>query len=777
MAEPLPHREALAVASRLAEALQDAHNRGVVHGQVRPSAIIVNPDRSVRLLAPRAVGGPDAQPRAVEYASPEQIRGRAVDRRADIFSFGCVLFEMLSGAPAFAGDTHDAARAAVVERHPDWSRLPQDIPSRIVNLLKHCLQKDPHERLHDIADARIEIDATLRTDTEFLERGAPARSRGWRAGWVAAGVVIALAGWPVWHWLQPGAAAGAGPTPARVLRAVVPVPSGTTLSVGRGASIAIAPDGGQIVYVGEAHGTTQLYRRALDRVDAEAIAGTAGAADPFFSPDGRWIGFVAGENLMKVPAEGGAAVTIADAPTQRGVAWGADDTLFVTPRDNTGLWRVPASGGMLEQVTTLAEGDASHRWPQVLPGGTAVMYTVWNGAWDPAHVVVQPLRDGQRDPDRARRTIVTGGGFARYLPGPTAGQGQVIYASGERLMSVPFDLSRLDVSGEPRPIANGLITNFSGGAQLAVSPGGLLAYVTSPGEPDERDLAWVTRDGKTSPAARIRGLGRWYDLSADGRRIVRYKNDGPTRDVWIDDLATGSSAQVSRRGEPSSSGPTDRLNAIWSPDGRYVIYAAGLPLNLYLAAADGTGGEQRLTTSANTQWPGSWSSDGRLVTFVESHPQSGSDLWLLSLNADRRPDAVRPLVSTPFNDSAPMISPEGRWLAYQSNETGRYEIYVQPFPDGGRRIPVSSDGGVYPRWSTRGDELFFRSGDARAGLSAAAVNGEGGFRAPQRLFELRRFESIFEVAPDAQRFLMMPAATNEAAPANIHIVANPARKP
>ena len=763
----LPQVDALTLASRIADALHAAHERGHVLGNLRLIGILVADDHTVTFREPTGIDQV-AHARIASYLSPEQLRGRAIDRRADIWAFGCVLFEMLSGTPAFSGDTEDAARAAVLERHPDWSRLPATVPARIVHLLQHCLHKDPKDRLHDIADARIEIDATRRLDTAFIERASQSRL-GARLGWIVAAGLLITNAWLAWSWLRAAPSTAAGSSEIRSVRALIPVSPGTTLVIGRGSSLAISPDGRQLVYVAESQGRTQLYRRLLDRSDAVPIDGSAGAADPFFSPDGRWIGFLAGENLMKIPADGGAAVTLADAPTQRGIAWGEDDTIYVTPRDNTGVWRVPASGGTLEQVTTLADGEVSHRWPQVLPGGSALIYTIWDGAWDPARVAIQPLAGGRPDPGRPRSILFTGGGSARYVPGPAASQGSIVYASDTDLMSVPFDLSRLAVTGKPTPIADRPVTNFSGGAQLAVSRNGVVAYISSSGEADQRELAWVTRDGTVTPAVKLRGIGRWFDLSPDGRRVVRYKGDGAAGAVWVDDLAGGASTLVTPNGA-GSAGPTERLNAVWSGDGRHIAYAAGTPLNVFAMAADGQGTAQQLTTSVHTQWPSSWSRDGRLLAYVENHPQSGADIWLVALDG-LKPGAARPFLSTPFNESAPMISPDGRWLAYQSNESGRYEVYVQPFPDGGRRIQVSADNGVYPRWSARGDELFFRSLATRAGMSAAAFDGRGHFTVRQ-IFELARFESILDVSPDAQRFLMMPAVTHEAAPSQINIVTN-----
>jgi serine/threonine-protein kinase len=529
-----------------------------------------------------------------------------------------------------------------------------------------------------------------------------------------------------------------------------------TFIIGRGSSVAISPDGSQLVYVAEAEGRTQLFLRPLNQPDARPIDGTGDAADPFFSPDGRWIGFFAGENVMKVPAGGGAAITVAGAPTQRGLAWGFDDTMFVIPRDNTGVWRVPANGGTLEQLTSLVDGDVSHRWPHVLPGNVALMYTIWSGEWDTAQVVVQPLAGGRVDTSRPRKIIIQAGGSARFIPGAGNADGRIIFARSETLMAVPFDLSRLETTGEPTLVADGVLMNFSGGAQFAVSPAGVIAYVASPGEPEESELLWVTRDGTVSTAARVPGLGRWYDLAPDGRRIVRYKTDGPAHDVWIDDLTTGSSIQVSHRVKPSTWGPIDRLNAVWMDDSRSVVFAAGQPLNLYSVSADGKGAERRLTTSLNIQWPGSLSHDGRILAFVENSPSSGSDIWVLPIDANGNPGNARAFLSTPFNESAPMISPDGRWLAYQS------------------RIQVSADQGVYPRWSPRGDELFFRAGGNRQGMAAVTVDARTGPdpASLRQLFQLRGVESILEVSPDAQRFLMLRSFARQSPPTRIHLLAN-----
>lgn len=582
--------------------------------------------------------------------------------------------------------------------------------------------------------------------------------------------LIPLHVWLVWYVTRATGRPPDAGVPGAAIHAALPLGSDAKIAIGRGPSIAFSPDGRQIVYVAQAQGKVQLYRRALDSDTVVAISGSDGASSPFFSPDGRWIGFFAGDNLKKVPIDGGAAVTVTDAPSPRGESWTTDDTIVLTPRDNTGLWRVSAHGGRQEAVTSLAEGDASHRWPQVLPGGTHVMFTIWGGTWELARIAVQPMA-GQGGGER--RVLVKGAGFGRYVAGAGADRGYLVYAKPDGLLAAPFDLSRLEVTGEAVPIVDGVVMNFSGAAQFAANSSGVLAYLAAQPDPVERALTWVDRSGTASPAATLRGLGRWYDLSPDGSRLARYNIDGSTRDVWVEDLPRRTSTRVSFQRD-AAAGPADRLNAVWSADGREIAFAAGAPLNLFRTSADGSGTQERLTTSANVQWPASWSPDARMLAFVEMDPLSSSDIWILALGEDGKPRGVQPFLRTPFNESAPMISPDGKWLAYQSNESGRYEVYVQPFPGGGQRIQVSKDNGVYPRWSPKGDELFFRSGANRIGMTVVPIAAESAFvpGPPRVLFELRGYESIFEVSPDASRFLMMPAVVRDAATTQINIIVN-----
>jgi len=579
--------------------------------------------------------------------------------------------------------------------------------------------------------------------------------------------VLALAGAiVVWRTRSPQSAR-ADTQPRRV---TVRVPPGSALALGRGPSVALSPDGQRLVYAADSHGVVRLMLSAIGRGESAPVAGTEGASEPFFSPDGRWLGFFADDTLKKIRVEGGSPITLTEAPAPRGVAWIADDTILIAPRDNSGLWRVPANGGPAAPLTTPDGGD-SHRWPQLLPGGRHVLYTNWSGGeFDRAQLAVAPIGGGPG------RVVVNGGAFGRFIGDERGGLNYLVYVGAEGLQAVRFDLSTLETKGAAVDLAERVITSRSGGAQLAVSSDGSLALAPEAGDPIERELVWVDRSGAATPAATLRSTGIFYGLSDDGTRIVRFKGEEQHRDVWIEDLLKTTSTRISFHADPLPSAtppPAERLSAVWSPDGAHVVYAAGHPVtNLFVAPADG-GSSERLTTSEHEQWPTSWSHDSRTIAFVERDPRSATDIWLLTLDAARAAQGVRPLVRTPFSESAAVISPDGRWLAYHSNESGRYEVYVRLLPDGGRRWQVSTDSGVYPRWSPRGNELFFRSGPTRAGLSSASVRARPDFESsvPRELFDASPYETPFATAPDAARFLMMRHAAAEPA-TEITVVVN-----
>jgi serine/threonine protein kinase len=788
----MPLDEVLPIARQICEALEAAHEQGIIHRDLKPANIKVRPDGTVKVLdfglakaAERAAAASSsgsmsptmAVPVTTQagmvlgtaaYMSPEQARGKAVDKRTDVWAFGCVLFEMLTGRRAFDGETGTDLLVAIVEREPNWALLPAPASQRLGRLLRRCLEKNPRQRMHDIADARIELEESQGPSTDAKASDVQTRrpARWMMPAWFAAGVLAAGAGLAVWGWVS-----AAPETPPMSLRSAIPLPADTVVSLGRGSTVAFAPDGRSIVYVAaskDSSTSTQLFLRRLDQWDATPIAGTQGATNPFFSPDGRWVAFFADRKLKKTPIEGGAPVTLADASAPRGESWGPNDSIVFTPAGNSPLMRVPAAGGEPTAVTKLATGHLSHRWPQVLPDGRSVVFTIWNDVgWEPARVAVQSLEGGEP------KVVVQGGGFARYVADPATGDGYLVYARAEGLMAARFDLGRLEVVGQPTPVLDGVITNLSGGAHFSVSSTGWLAYV--PGELGEvdRDLLWVDRSGRETPAIRVRGMSRPFTLSPDGTRVLRNNTVGSSRNLWSDDLRRGTPTQLT----------TDGVNAqmgVWSSDSGSVVFAQGLPaLNLFHMTSDGRAAPERLITSSADNIPSSWSRDGRLIAFVEFDPQTGSDIWLLDMAAalsarsgGREPDAAarRPFVKTPFSEGNAAFSPDGRWLAYQSNESGRFEIYVQPVSGVGRKFQVSTDGGIGPEWSPTGREVFYRAGDQ---LMAAEVQGGTEFAtaAPRPLFS-GRYENDFQVSPDGSRFLMMRLSATEAGATSLVIVSD-----
>ena len=781
---PMPLDDVLPIARQICEALEAAHEQGIIHRDLKPANIKVRPDGTVKVLdfglakalesaesrrqepahtlsqsptmtSPASMTGAGMILGTAAYMSPEQARGKAVDRRTDIWAFGCVLFEMLTGKRAFAGETAADVLAATVSREPEWSHLTPEATRRLGRLLRRCLEKNPRQRLHDIADARIEVEEAGAPETDDKVPSVASRPPRWAMpAWFAAGAITLGAALLFWNWMS-----AVPETPSMSLRSAVPLPADAVLSLARGSTLVFAPDGRSLVYVASSKsspGSTQLFLRRLDQWDATPIAGTQGAANPFFSPDGRWIGFFADGKLKKTPFEGGAPVTLADAPNPRGESWGSDDHIVFTPSGNSPLMRVPAAGGTPMAVTKLATGQLSHRWPQILPGGRSILFTIWNNVgWEPSRIAVQALDGGEA------RVVVRGGGFGRYVSDPRTGVGYLVYARAEGLMAARFDLVRLEVVGQAVPVLDGVITNLSGGAHFSVSPTGWLAYV--PGELGEvdRDLVWVSRAGVEEPAIRVRGMSRAFSLSPDGTRILRNNTVGPVRNLWTDDVRRGTPTQLT----------TDGVNVqmgVWSTDGSSVVFAQGLPfLDLFRLPSDGRGALQRLTTSDNDQIPTSWSPDGRLIAVTEFDPQTGADIGLLEM-----PDAKikRPFLRTPFSEGSAVFSSDGRWLAYQSNESGRFEIYVQPVSGTGRKYQVSSGGGIAPQWSPAGPELFYRNGDQV--MATSVLPAQEFSMAPPRLLFSGRYDNDFAVSPDGSRFLMMRLTADEAGATSLVLISD-----
>jgi Tol biopolymer transport system component len=565
----------------------------------------------------------------------------------------------------------------------------------------------------------------------------------------AAVILVAMAGIAAWLMTRAPAAA-----PPSIVRLRVALPENLSVWLGRGSSVAISPDSTRIVFVGSSGGGTQLYVRALDREEITPIAGTEAATDPFFSPDGEWVGFGAGGKLKKVSLRTGIVATIADAANIRGEAWGDDDSILFTPSGSASIWRVPASGGKPAPLTETHEGELSHRWPQLLPGSRSVLFTIWNDTgFEGGRIAVQSLDTGER------KVLVQGGGYGRVIPVDGA-RGYLLYAQDEGMLAAPFDLQRLELTAPPVPVFNGVLTNLSGGAHASLSPGGLLAYL--PGNSDEVDktLVWVDRRGATTDAATIHGLSFTYRLSPDGTRLVRMNSQGPDRDVWIDDLERSIATRVTFGGIHGS--------PLWTPDGRRIVYSVGTPnSSLFWKSADGTGTEERLTDGQHLQLAMSISPDGKFLSYTDYDPVTTADIWILPLEGDRTP---RRYLQTSFSEGYGMISPDGRLMAFQSNESGRFEIYLMRFPEGGAKTRVSNEGGYAPRWNPRGGELFYNT---ETGVAAVTVGSAPALQAgaPRLLFK-GTYVGAGDVSKDGTRFLMVKSADQESSPRTISIVLN-----
>ena len=777
---PLAIGEALAMALQICDGLEAAHERGVLHRDLKPSNIKVRPDGTVKILdfgLARALAPDTAAADATKmsggstetgivmgtpsYMSPEQAKGHTLDRRADIWAFGCVLFEMLAGTRAFPGDSSAEILANVVHEDPDWPRLPADTPPRIVELLRRCLQKNLKERLRDIGDARYEIARAMQAPGDSREGGliAARRSPMQTAGWFAAGAAAAAA-----ILLGVQALRAGGETPAVPYRAAVTLPANTSLALSRGSAVALSPDGSLLAYAGRSGNKTLLYLRRLDEFEAQAVPGTEDAQNPFFSPDGHWIGFFTADKLKRVAIDGGAPMTIADVVNPRGEAWGTGDHIVLTPSNNVAMSRVSVTGGKAEPLTTLSTGERSHRWPRFLPGGS-MLFSIWNDlGWEPARIAV-------RGPDGTHKVVVEGGGYPRYV------DGYLVYARAEGLMAARFDERAGTISGQPAPIVDGVITNFSGGAHFDVSANGTLAYVPGGSLEAARRLVWVSLDDQTvTPALDARqGMGLVWRLSHDGRRVVRNNTFGRTRDNWLEDL----SGRTSTRLESPSDGFVS--NPIFSPDASWIAYSLDTPvLNIFRQSTAPGALAERLTNSPHMQAPSDVSPDGRHLLYIEFDPVSGADIWVLTLPAagpgasavDPASLSPRVFVKTDAIENYPALSRDGKWVAYQSNESGRFEIFVRSFPGGDRTFRVSVDGGVSPKWSADGTAILFRdaASQMRSALLSEAVSG----RPPQArvLFDARQYENVYGVAPDGKRLLMMPVVDAERAPNTINVVFN-----
>jgi serine/threonine protein kinase len=782
---PLPLEQVLKYGAQIADALDKAHRNGVVHRDLKPGNVMLTATGAKLLdfgLAKSASPlASTAMPTALtkdsiateqgtilgtfQYMSPEQVEGKELDSRSDIFSLGALLYEMLTGQRAFEGKSQLSAASAILEKEPvPISSVKPMTPPALEHVVRKCLAKTVDDRWQSAHDLKGELEWISQASQQAV--ALPVRSRRRQLGMLVGGVLLvaiaALATALILLNRQPN------PPSTPLTRFAITLAPGETASLVTWPALAISPDGTQLVYIAGRGESKQLYLRSMDHLEVTPLGGTENASSPFFSPDSQWIGFFADGKLKKVNLRGGFPTTLCDATTDdRGGTWGPDDTIVFAPGATSGLMRVSASGGTPHALTSPDPGkrERTHRWPEILPGGNAVVFTI--GSVDSADyylaakIAVQSLATGKRE------ILPVEGTFARYDPA-----GYLVFAQRGGLFAVPFDLKRLQVTGPPVRVLDDVAMDASTGAiDFSLSHNGSLSYLPGGWSYADLVLAWVDRKGSVLPLpAPARAYANAH-LSPDGKRIAVSDQGSGSSGIWVYGVSHGTMMRLTYANDTSP---------LWTPDGKRIAYMdeSNRTFAIKWKPADGSGPEETLLGSQGfVQIPVSWSPDGKVLAYssIGSGAATGVRLWILPLEGKHE---SQEFAKTGSLQGAARFSPDGHWIAYASNESGRPEVYVEPFPGPGGKWQISVEGGNWPVWARGGRELFYLNGSK---IMSVGVTIQPGFTAstPRLLADVPVQTSSFyggngefDVSPDGQHFLFVKARQQNALPGEVRVVLN-----
>jgi dipeptidyl aminopeptidase/acylaminoacyl peptidase/predicted Ser/Thr protein kinase len=767
---PLPLETALDYARQIADALEAAHEKNIIHRDLKPANIMITPEGVVKVLdfglAAVAQSSDPSNPAnsptltisptragmilgTAGYMSPEQARGKAVDKRADVWAFGVVLFEMLTGKRLFEGETVSDTLAQVLTKQPDW----EQVPAKVRRLLQACLQKDPKQRLQAIGDWKL----MLAEDTPIAT--APSRSRLGMTGWVAAAVLVVALGvalWAPWRATKP--------VDRPLTRLDVDLGADVSLPApGAASGVAISPDGMRLVYA--SGNPPKLFTRRLDQPRAIELHGTEGTTIPFFSPDGQWVGFYVRGKLNKISVEGGAVVPLADISTFSGASWDEEGSILLSEGLGRGLVRIPSGGGPPETVEGLGKGEIALAYPQLLPGGKAILF-VADTALDEDKLTIEVLTLA----DHRRKFVARGGASARYLA-TSSGAGHLVYVNKATLFAIPFDLDKLETHGTAVPVLDDVAYQSQlGTGQFDFSRTGTMVYRRSSGSASAimATLHWVDPTGKKEALLAKPGVYADPSLSPDGKRVALTIAEGGSSDVWVYDPQRDAMTRL-------TFGGWAYLYPIWSPDGQYVVFGRLAGGGIFQTRADGAGQPQALTQSKSVQAPSGFTRDGKRLAYME---QGGGkvQIWTVPLEdqgGQLKAGNPEQFLKSSFADVVPTFSPDGRWLAYASNESGKYEVYVRAFPlpssGQGGKWQVSNNGGGIARWSRNGHDLLYRAGDQ---IMAATYTVKGDAFVPEkpRVWIAKLGGTDWDLAPDGKRVVVATPVESPQAPKQEHEV-------